>query len=146
VSASSDPPVIAVTLPPLQQPDPAVGYATWLQAITRADGSFLGFIPVTGELDPETGGLILQVPLTGATPSAGIILVPVTITYSAVQNFNPDVHFFSGPTDDALDFGPAAPQFTTFVVLAPPVNGRLFVLDPTTGITAWIEAAGVGPA
>ena len=64
-----------------------------------------------------------------------------------MQNFDLDVHLYSGPTHDALDFGPsAAPRFTTFTVVAPQLAGRLYVYDPISANYGWLNVSSLGPS
>ena len=85
---------------------------------------------------------------------AGILTVlasiPVVLIWFvfglAKKNFDPNVHIFSGWDQQAIDFGPAGPQFTTFTVAQPQVGTRILVFNPLTGNYGWIDATGVGPA
>jgi hypothetical protein len=93
-------------------------------------------------VDPEAGTVTFSVPLAGLQ---GTVFLPAEITPGYVQNHDPLVRVWSGPTREARDFGFAGPQWTTFTALAPQVQLRLFVWSPVVADYAWIDVAGVGP-
>jgi hypothetical protein len=76
----------------------------------------------------------------------GTLFIPASITPGFVQNHDPLVHMWSGPTREARDFGFAGPQWTTFPVVAPQVSTRLLVFSPVVSNYAWIDVQGVGPS
>jgi hypothetical protein len=115
---------------------------TWLYAVYDGTGAFLGYVRPAGGLAPVPGGFGLDLP---AAALQGTLFLPAVLVPAYVQNFDPNVHIYSGPTAGAIDFGVAAPQFTTFTVVAPQVAGRLYVNNPATANYGWIDAAGVGP-
>ncbi|MGH2468941.1 MAG: hypothetical protein ACRDGF_02620 [Chloroflexota bacterium] len=115
----------------------------WLEAVYSQAGQFIGYIRPGATFDPSTGLLTLHLSLDGLQ---GTLFLPVILHVAYVQNFDPLVHIYSGPTAQATDFGVAAPQFTTFTVVSPQVAQRLYVFNPATGNYGWIDAAGVGPA
>jgi hypothetical protein len=139
--------IMLPALPPLAD---GVGVAMWSQATYDESGVFLGYAPALPALDPQTGTVAVQAPLAllqgQIGRGGGAVFLPAAITPSYVANFDPDVHLFSGPTSSAVDFGPVPAQFTVFMVLGPPVGGRLFVYDPASVSYGWIDASGVGPA
>jgi hypothetical protein len=75
-----------------------------------------------------------------------VLVLPVALQPAFVQNFSAESHIYSNPNSDAVDFGIAGPQFTTFTVVAPQVGGRIYVLNPQTKGYGWINASEVGPA
>ncbi len=116
--------------------------------------------PALPSLPPgQTGPLAPAGPLTGASLSPlgalslrlsagmlqGTLFLPAVLLPAYVQNFDPEVHIYSGPGRDAVDYGIAAPQFTTFTVVGPQVGWRIFVFNPVTQNYGWIDASGVGP-
>jgi hypothetical protein len=76
----------------------------------------------------------------------GTLFLPTSITAAYVANFDPNVHIYSGPFAEGVDYGVAGPQYTTFTVVAPQVGSRLFVYNPTTDNYGWIDVSGIGPA
>lgn len=70
----------------------------------------------------------------------------VQIIPSYVQAFVPQVHVWSSPLTDAVDFGIAGPSGTVFTVLGPQVGTRIYVYNPVTNDTGWVDATGVGPS
>lgn len=99
--------------------------------------------PATTSATPTMSG---PPTMSGTPATSGTLFLPAVIVRSWVQNFDPDVHVYSGPTLDAIDYGIAGPQFTTFTVVAPQIAGRLHVFNPVTQNYGWIDARGVGPA
>ena len=75
----------------------------------------------------------------------GTLFLPAIITPAYVQSHDPLVRIWSAPTADAVSFGVAGPQFTTYTVVAPQISGRLFVFNPVTSNYGWIDVSGVGP-
>ena len=92
---------------------------------------------------PRTGGLNVS---WVARALSGTPFLPAQVGPGYVQNHDPEVHIWSGPTRLAVDFGFAGPQFTTFTVVAPQVGARLFVYSPVVGNYGWIDVPGVGPS
>jgi hypothetical protein len=132
---------VDITLPVLPV---AAGQFSWLQGMYDSSGIFQGYIRPAADFDSATNTVALH-PSVGSL--AGTLFLPVAITPAWVQNFQPNVHLFSGPTADAVDFGPATDQqFNTFSVVAPQVAQRLFVYNPVSSNYGWIDVAGVGPA
>ena len=107
------------------------------------DGALIGLAPTQGTHTQDFYGWAITVPAASLefTP-----FIPVVVTPAWVQNHDPLVHTWSGPTREARDFGFAGPQFTTFTVVAPQVAERLFVFSPVVQNYAWIDTAGVGPS
>jgi hypothetical protein len=134
---------VEVKLPVIVQPTESGGVFAWLQAIYDAGGGFLGYIRPPAEFDPTTGSLSLRLSIDSLQ---GTLFLPAVIVPAYVQNFDAGIHIYSGPTREAVDYGVAGPQFTTFVVVAPQVGSRLYVFNPTSGNYGWIDVAGVGPA
>jgi hypothetical protein len=88
------------------------------------------------------GAVGLRVPLASLQ---GTLFLPATLVPAYVQNFDPGAHIYSGPGADAVDYGVAGPQYTTFTVVAPQLGNRLFVYNPVTENYGWIDARSVGP-
>jgi hypothetical protein len=103
----------------------------------------LGYGRLPATFEPSTGSLVVLAPL-GAL--RGTLFLPAVITPAFVQNFDPLVRMWSGPTSEARDFGLAGPQFTTFTVVAPQIVDRLFVYSPVVSNYGWIDVSGVGPS
>ena len=108
------------------------------------DGEVLGWTWSKDEVRDEATGTV-TIPLSVAELQ-GTLFLPVSIQPGYVQNHDPLVHTWSGPTSLAADFGFAGPQFTTFTVVAPQVGLRLFVYSPVVDNYAWIDVSGVGPS
>jgi hypothetical protein len=152
VEGADLPPDVAVALTesvqvrlvlPAFPPHPSEGGVfMWLHGLYEADGSLLGFMPLLGQATPE-GGYAVAVP---ASALGGTPFLPAQVGPGYVQNHDPEVHIWSGPTRLAADFGFAGPQFTTFTVVAPQVGARLFVYSPVVGNYGWIDVPGVGPS
>ena len=115
--------------------------ATWLMEIDGPDGQFLGYVRPPASFDAATQQMVLSVP---ANQLRGTLFLPVVWRNVSLSNFDPDVHMWSSPFADAVDFGVAAPQWTRMQVLAPQVGQRLMVLNAFTGGPGWIDAVGVG--
>jgi hypothetical protein len=101
-----------------------------------------GFLRVDANPNPD-GTLTAHLPLTNFQ---GTLFLPASLTPAFVQNHDPLVHMWSGPTLEARDFGFAGPQFTTFTVVAPQVGSRLDVYSPVVNNYGWVDAGGVGPS
>ncbi|MBI3970944.1 MAG: hypothetical protein HY332_06615 [Chloroflexi bacterium] len=152
--AGTDALLVTLRLPlplyPPQQSPQRDHVSSWLQALyERGDGGFLGYVRRPAIFDPPTGTLRLDVPLAALASTQGMpgtLFLPARLVPAWVQNFDPEVHIYSGPTAGAVDYGVAGPQFTTFTVVAPQVAGRLHVFNPVTQNYGWIDAGGVGPA
>jgi len=99
-------------------------------------------VPLTSASLSPLGALSLRLP---AGTLQGALFLPAVLVPAYVQNFDPEVHIYSGPGRDAIDYGLAAPQFTTFTVVGPQVGRRIFVYNPATQNYGWIDATGVGP-
>ena len=132
---------VDVRLPVLAAPAQPGGVFAWLQAIYDPSGAFLGYIRPAAAFDPSTNSVTLQL-----SPAAlqGTLFLPAVLTPAWLSNFDAAAHLFSGPTAEALDFGPIGRQFATLVVVAPQVAGRVYVYD-TAGNYGWVDAAAVGP-
>jgi hypothetical protein len=135
--------LVSLTLPVLAQPTQPGQEFAWLQGLYDVDGSFLGYIRPSGTFDPATGTVTLRVSIAQLQ---GTLFLPVLLTPAWVQNFDPLVRVWSGPTEGARNFGLAGPQFTTFTVVAPQIANRIFVYSPVVDNYGWIEAVGVGPS
>ncbi len=108
---------------------------------TQADLPVAGASTATSLVN-TLGTSVLRVPISELR---GTLFLPTTLIPAYVANFDENVHIFSGPFAEAIDYGIAGPQFTTFTVVAPQLAGRLFVYDPATDNYGWIDVAGVGP-
>jgi len=127
---------------PVLAPTAAGGQPVWLQAVYGAGGTLSGYITPASRVD-ASGRITLQVSIASLQ---GTLFLPAIEVRAWVQNFDPNVHIFSGWDQQAIDFGPAGPQFTTFTVAQPQVGTRILVFNPLTGNYGWIDATGVGPA
>jgi hypothetical protein len=133
---------VDVLLPVLAEaPEPSQQFA-WLVEV-RGETGFLGYMRRDGVFDPPTNSLRYTLSLGEV---GGTRFLPSMIVSSWVRNHDANVHIWSAPTLDALDFGLAGPQFTLFQVVGPQVAGRIFVLNSFTGNYGWIDAASVGPS
>jgi hypothetical protein len=130
-------------LPTLEGGDgpPAGAALAWLHAVYD-QGTLIGYVRPAAVYDVLAGTVTLRVPVSALQ---GTRFVVAAIRPAAVQVLDGDTHLYSGPTEDAADFG-VAPAFAEYVVVAPPVAGRLHVCDAATGAYAWIDAARVAPA
>ena len=115
----------------------------WMYEV-RQDDAVLGYTWSPYEVVNAAAGTV-TIPLR-LQELDGTIFLPTRITPGNVQNHDPLVHMWSGPTREARDFGFAGPQFTTFTVVAPQVSERLLVYSPVVDDYAWIDALGVGPS
>jgi hypothetical protein len=134
--------IVEITLP-LQPPAEPGARFHWLHEVYE-DGEVLGWAWTKSEVRDEATGTV-TIPLSVAELQ-GTLFLPVSILPGFVQNHDPLVHVWSGPTRQAVDFGFAGPQFTTFSVVAPQVGLRIFVYSPVVDNYAWIDAPGVGPS
>jgi hypothetical protein len=133
--------------------DPAEGASNaafaWLQGFYVEDPStgirnvFLGYMLPSLDFDPDSGLLYANL---GLDEVEGTLFLPAWVTPGFVQNHDPSAQIWSGPTSGARSFGVAAPQFTTFTVVAPQISTRLYVFNPATQNFGWIDVLGVGPS
>ncbi|MFZ4385880.1 MAG: beta strand repeat-containing protein, partial [Chloroflexota bacterium] len=89
-------------------------------------------VPVTSPpaTDATTGDTDLPpVDAPDATPSG---TEPATPTRTYVRTLMATARLFSSPYDDAADFGPVGQASVILVVIEGPVNGHLYVYNPTT--------------
>ena len=103
-------------------------------------------VPVTSPpaTDATTGDTDLPpVDAPDATPSG---TEPATPTRTYVRTLMATARLFSSPYDDAADFGPVGQASVILVVIEGPVNGHLYVYNPTTKNYAWIESRDVAPS
>ena len=131
----------------------------WLRALWDAD-AFSGYQRIDTPHDGPSNALVFSAKLSDVQSA---LFLPVLIAPSYVENVDPNLHIWSGPNRDvgvgpdadiggvatnaSVDFGLAATeQFTVFKVLAPAVEDRLFVVNTSTGMYGWVDAAGVGPS
>jgi hypothetical protein len=131
----------------------------WLRALWNAD-TFAGYLRIDTPYDAGSDSLVFSATLADVQSAH---FLPVLVAPVYVQNVDPNLHIWSGPnadvgvgpdadigsvtTNEAVDFGLAAThQFTTFQVVGPQVEARLFVVNTETGDYGWIDVAGVGPA
>jgi hypothetical protein len=127
-------------LPVIASCQPSGSFA-WLVGVEE-DGQFLGYTRWPASFDAATNTLLYSLPVDLVSPT---LLLPACLQPAWVMNHDPQVHIWSGPTSDAVDFGVAAPQFTVMPVVGPQVDGRIYVYNPYRGDYGWIDAAGVGP-
>ena len=109
----------------------------------QEDGQFLGYMRYPSTFDPQTNSLSFE--LTGQDVQT-INALPVILSPSKVQTFQSDVHTYSSPFKDGVDFGVLGPAWNAYAVLAPQVGGRIGILNPDGSDMIWIDASGVGPA
>ncbi|MBV8086171.1 MAG: hypothetical protein JO247_15300 [Chloroflexi bacterium] len=142
-SAGAASQTVDVNLPVLTSSQPAAnGVFAWLQG-TYSGGTFVGYIRPPADFNPVTGTITVHVSVGSLQ---GTLFLPAVIVPAWVQNFDESAHLWSGPTADAVDFGPAGPPQTTFTVVAPQVAGRVYVFNPLTANYGWIDVASVGPS
>jgi hypothetical protein len=134
---------VRLTLPAFPPHPSPGGTFLWLYGLYETDGTLIGFAPVPGQFNADDGTYtgVLPVEAFQHTP-----FLPAQVGPGYVQNHDPEVHMWSGPTRGAADFGLAGPQFTTFTVVAPQVGQRLFVFSPVVANYGWIDVPGVGPS
>lgn len=125
----------------LEVPVLSPGVFAWLEELD-AQGQFAGYVRPDATFDPSQNALQIVLPVSSLQ---GALFLPAVLQPSWVQNFDPNVHIWSGPTSDAIDFGVAGPQGTVYQVVGPQVLGRIYVFDPVTQGYGWIDASGVGP-
>src|SRR4029078_4158893 len=106
-------------------------------------GQFLGYMSYPSTFDPQTNSLVFE--LTGQGLQT-ISVLPVILQPSRVQAFMDDVHTFSSPFREGVDFGVLGPVWSSYAVLAPQVGGRIGILSRGGSGMIWIDASGVGPA
>ena len=107
----------------------------------QEDGRFFGYMRIEGTFTPRPGMIVYRIPLS---LMQGTLFLPVVIREAWVSNFDPNALIWSSPFKDAVEFGPAAPQFTSMRVLNPQVGDRILVLNSHTDTPGWIDAGGVG--
>ena len=103
---------------------------------------FTGYLRAPAEFDPSTGRQKWSIRIDEA---ADVLFMPVALQPAYVANFGEETHIYSSPSEGAIDFGEAGPQFTTFTVVAPQVGYRIYVYNPITKGYGWIDAREVGP-
>jgi hypothetical protein len=136
---------VNLSLPVMTQPPQPDRVFAWLYAIYQR-GDFLGYVRPPASFDPTTSSLRTRLSLADIQASSeGTLFLPAVLQPAWVGSFDPGVHIYSGPTDDAIDYGLAGPQNTTFLVVAPQVGNRLFVYNSATNNYGWIDVRGVGP-
>jgi hypothetical protein len=133
---------IELTLPVLVTPPGLDQQFEWLREF-REDGLFTGYFRMASTFDPGRNSHRYNIALGEVT---GTLFLPAIISPAYLQNFDPNVHVFSGPTITAVDFGLAGPQFTTFTVVGPQVGKRIYVFNSATNNYGWIDVEGVGPS
>jgi hypothetical protein len=111
--------------------------------LRAAGGRFQGYLRAPAAFDSATGS---QTWTLDARASADLLMLVAAIQPGYVQNFDASAHIYSGPDDLAVDFGEAGPAFTTFTVVGPQVDRRIYVYSPISKGYGWIDAAGVGPS
>lgn len=131
----------------------------WFRALWNAD-SFAGYLRIDTPYDGDSNSLVFSASLADVQSA---LFLPVLVSPVYVQNIDPALHIWSGPdqdvgvgpdahigsvtTNEAVDFGlAAAHQFTTFTVVGPQVEARLFVVNTETGNYGWVDVAGLGPS
>ncbi|HET7769331.1 MAG TPA: hypothetical protein VFN74_11205 [Chloroflexota bacterium] len=107
-------------------------------------GLFAGYVRVPGVFVPTMSALDYEVSVAGLVE--GRLFLPARITPAYVAVHDPTARFWSGPTPDAIDLGPATPALGRLLVVAPQVLDRIYVFSPTTNNYAWLDAPHLGPA
>jgi hypothetical protein len=125
---------VRLQLPVLRQPSD--GRFAWLAGVEDA-GQFVGYALLLTDFDPATGTLRVGVPLSSLQD---MLLVPVVLVPTFVEVTNRDLHIWSGPLLDAVDYGVPNPPLLILKVLGPQTAGRLFVFDPVSGSYGWVDA------
>src|SRR4051812_39263888 len=105
------------------------------------DGQFLGYLRWPAAFEPADDSLVYRVP---PRLLANTLLLPVCIEPAWAMNHDPAARIWSVPTRGAIDFGPAAPQFTRMDVVGPQAGGGVLVVNRFTADYGWIDAEGVG--
>jgi hypothetical protein len=131
---------VELRLPVLVACPPGTQFA-WLVEVDEG-GQFIGYMRMPSVYEPATDSLLYRL---DAALLDRALLLPVCVGPAWVMNHDPNTRIWSGPTGDAIDFGPAAPQWTRMPVVRPQVGARIFVFNPATDNYGWIDAAGVGP-
>lgn len=137
---------VNLSLPVMTQPAEPGRVFAWLHG-AYVRGRFVGYRRPDARFDALSGSLRLRLPLGDLQSSPeGTLFLPAVLQPSWVQSFVPDLHIYSGPTDGAVDYGPAGPQLTIYTVVGPQVGSRIYVFNPATLNYGWIDASGVGPS
>ena len=127
-------------------PSPTVGpgqVLAYLHSLRAPSGKFQGYLRAPASFDGATGS---QTWALDARAASDVLVLVGAIQPGYVQNFDASAHIYSGPDDLAVDFGEAGPAFTTFTVVGPQVDKRIYVYSPVTKAYGWIDSAGVGPS
>jgi hypothetical protein len=123
------------------QANPSQGTFTWLREM-QLYGYFAGFVRDPSSFDAAQNALLLQVP---ARELNGALFLPTVLQPWWVQATDTNLHLWSGPTVDAIDLGPVG-GLLVLPVMGPQALGRIYVNDPTLGISGWVDTKGVAPS
>ena len=107
-------------------PSPKVGAGqvlAYLHSLRAGGGRFQGYLRVPAAFDSATGS---QTWTLDARAASDVLVLVGAIQPGHVQNFDAAAHIYSGPDDLAVDFGEAGPAFTTFTVVGPQVDRRIY--------------------
>jgi hypothetical protein len=130
----------------ITMPSPPVAAGTtlaYLMSLRNSMGGFFGYLRAPAAFNPATS---TQSWTMSARAAETLLVLPSALKPAYVQNFMAEARIYSGPDENAVDFGEAGPAFTTFTVVGPQVGGRIFVFSPVSRGYGWIDASGVGPS
>ncbi len=131
----------AISMPSLVVPSGQT--PAYLQSTRTSGGEFFGYLRSPAEFNPSTGRQDWS--LTASELDRTLFL-PVGLQASFLINLSGSAHLYSGPDDNATDFGLAAPANTIFPVIGPQVGLRISVFNPVTKGYGWIDAQAVAPS
>ena len=141
VTASAADARIAISMPSLRV---LTGQTpAYLHSIRNSGGEFVGYLRSPAEFNPSTGRQDWS--LTASELDRTLFL-PVGLQAAFLVNLSGSAHLYSGPDDNATDFGIAAPANTIFPVIGPQVGLRISVYNPVTKGYGWIDAQSVAPS
>ena len=131
----------AISMPSLVVPSGQT--PAYLQSTRNSGGEFFGYLRSPAEFNPSTGRQDWS--LTASELDRTLFL-PVGLQAAFLVNLSGSAHLYSGPDDNATDFGLAAPANTIFPVIGPQVGLRISVFNPVTKGYGWIDAQAVAPS
>lgn len=120
-----------------------LGQWSYLQVTGPQQGSRL---PVTEPASQTTGSVTANAVGPAGPPPAGYTPPPAQPPFTPFWvETTQATPLSSGPSDPSTTFETLA-QWSPLLVLAPQDGARLYVRDPATGGTAYVQAAAVGPS
>ena len=132
---------VAFSMPSLRVPSGQT--PAYLHATRDSAGDFIGYLRSPAEFNPSTGRQDWSL---AAGEVDRTLFLPVGLQPAFLVNLSGSAHLYSGPDDNATDFGLAAPANTIFPVIGPQVGGRISVYNPVTKGYGWIDAQSVAPS